>query len=145
MSQRSKSSALLQYVGMSFGWLIFMTFWVLVIGPYTDPRCNTSASFGFLPMAMVVPFLMLPLYALSVAVHAVFAFHKRRFDARARNGLLLFGLDAVFFIPFTAVSLIAFSPATHWDKSLYCFFLTCAIVLPWIITPVVNAQLLARR
>ena len=94
-------------------------------------------------MAMVVPFLMLSLYALSVAAHAVFAFYKRRFDARVRNGVPLFGLDAAFFIPFTAVSLIAFSPATHWDKSFHCFFLTCAIVLPWIITPVVNARLLA--
>jgi hypothetical protein len=143
MNRRSKSSTLLRYLGMSFGWLIFMTFWVLVIGPYTDPRCNTSASFGFLPMAMVVPFLMLPLYALSVAVHAVFAIYKRRFDARVRDGVPLFGLDAVFFIPFTLVSLIAFSPATHWDKSLHCFFLTCAIVLPWITTPVVNTRLLA--
>jgi hypothetical protein len=143
MNQRSKSSALLRYLGMSFGWLIFMTFWILIIGPYTDPRCNTSASFGFLPMAMVVPFLVLPLYALSVAVHTVFAFYRRRFDATVRDSVPLFGLDALFFIPFTVGSLIAFSPATHWDKSLHCFVLTCAIVLPWITTPVVNARLLA--
>ena len=143
VNQRSKSSALLRYLGMSFGWLVFMTVWALVVGPHTDPRCATSASFGFLPMAMVVPFLMLPLYVLSVAVHAVFAFHARRFDARAREGVPLFGRDAVFFVPFTVISLLAFSPATHWDKSLHCFLLTCAIVLPWIATPVTNARLLA--
>ena len=142
MIQRSKARALVQYLGMSLGWLIFMIFWALVIGPYTDPRCYTSASFGFLPAAMVVPFLILPLYVVSVGVHAVFAFYKKRFDARERNGVPLFGLDAVFFIPFAVLSLIAFAPATHWDKSLHCFFMTCAIVLPWIITPGVNVWLL---
>jgi hypothetical protein len=120
-----------------------MTLWVLVIVPYVNPLCYTSASFGFLPVAIVLPFLMLPLYLASVAVHAVFAFYKKRFDAREADGVPLFGLDALFFVPFTAVSLIAFMPATHWDKSVHCFLMTCAIVLPWILTPVVNTRLLA--
>ncbi len=143
MNQRSKSRALLQYFVTSLGWLILMTCWVLLIAPYADPQCYTSASFGFLPVAMVVPFLVLPLYAISVAAHAAFAFYQRRFDAREQNGVPLFGFDALFFIPFSVVSLIAFAPATHWDKSLHCFFMTCAITLPWIITPIVNGRLLA--
>jgi hypothetical protein len=145
MKPRSKSRALLLYLGTSFGWLILMTVWVLLIVPYIDPRCYTSASFGFLPVAIVVPFLMLPLYVVSVAVHAVFAFYKKRFDAREAEGVPLFGLDAVFFVPFTVLSLIAFMPATHWDKSLHCFLMTCAIVLPWILTPLINTRLLALK
>lgn len=120
-----------------------MTLWVLVIVPYLDPGCYTSASFGFLPVAIVIPFLLLPLYVLSAAVHAVFAFHKKRFNAREADGVPLFGLDAVFFVPFTVVSLIAFMPATHWDKSLHCFLMTCAFVFPWLVTPLVNTRILA--
>ena len=113
MRQRSRPRALLRYLGASFAWLVVMTAWVLVIVPYVDPLCYTSASFGFLPAAIVVPFLMLPLYLASVAIHAVFAFYQKRFDARQAEGVPLFGLDALFFVPFTVMSLIAFMPATH--------------------------------
>jgi len=143
MTQRSRAGALLQYLATSTGWLILMAFWPLLAGPHADPRCQTSASFGFLPAAMVVPFLILLLYAISVALHAVFAFRRSRLAARPRVGVALFGLDAGFFVPFAAVSLIAYLPAMHWDSSVHCFFWTLAIALPWIITPVVNARLLA--
>jgi len=145
MKPRSRSRALflLRYFGTSFVWLVLMTMWVLLTVPYLEPRCDTSASFGFLPAAMVVPFLMLPLYVITVALHAVFAFSTKRFDTRGADGVPLFGVDVLFFIPFTAVSLIAFMPATHWDKSLHCFLMTCAIVLPWLVTPLVNTRILA--
>ena len=142
MNRRSRFRALLLYVATSFGWLILMTTWVLLIVPYVDPHCY-PASFGYLRPAIVVHFLMLPLYAVSVAVHSVFAFSKKRFDAREAEGVPLLGLDAVFFVPFTVLSLIEFMPAAHWDKSLHCFLMACAIVLPWILTPVVNTRLLA--
>lgn len=143
MKQQSRARGLLRYLGMSVGWLVLMVGWALLVAPHTNPRCYTSASFGFLPAAIVVPFLMLPLYVVSVAVHAVVAFCKQRFEARARDGVSLFGLDAAFFIPFALVSLIALISATHWDRSLHCFLMTFAVALPWTITPVVNARLLA--
>jgi hypothetical protein len=135
---------LLQYLAMSFGWLISMAIWPLLVIPQIDPRCSTSTSFGFLPATMVVPFLTLLLYAASVAVHAVYAFRQQRFKARERGKVPLFGLDAAFFIPFSLLSLMALMSITNWNSSSHCFFMALAIALPWIATPVVNTRLLAR-
>jgi hypothetical protein len=126
---------------MSFAWLIMMALWALIIGPFTPPRCETSASFGFLPAAMVVPFLMLPLYAVSVVCHAVLAFRRTRRELRERAGVPLFGLDAAFFVPFVILSLIAFSPTMHLS-ALHCLVMAVVVALPWIITPIVNARIL---
>jgi hypothetical protein len=142
MPQRSRASGLMRYLAASFGWLILMVLWALFIGPLTDPRCYTSASFGFLPAAILVPFLMLPLYAISVGGHAVFAFRRARLITRAATGVLLFGLDALFFVPFVLLSLATFLSAIHWND-LDCLLTALIFALPWVITPLVNPRLLA--
>jgi len=134
---------LLQYLGMSFGWLILMAFWPLFVIPQIDPRCSTSTSFGFLPAAMVVPFLTLLLYAVSVAAHAGFAFRQQRCAARESGEVPLFGLDAAFFIPFSFLSLMGLMSVTYWNTSSHCFLMTFAVALPWIVTPAINTRLLA--
>lgn len=91
----------------------------------------------------MIPFLVLLLYVVTVAVHAMFAFHNRCFEARQRDGVPLFGVDAAFFVPFAAVSFLTLASAMHWDRSLYCSLMTFAVALPWIITPVIHARLLA--
>src|SRR5688572_4579329 len=114
---KTNFSGLLKYLGTSFGWLLLMALWPLLIVPQTEPRCHTSTSFGFLPAAIVVPFLTLLLYPVSVAVHAVFAFRKRRFA----EAVPLFGRDAAFFIPFTVLSVLGLMSVTNWATSVHCF------------------------
>lgn len=141
MNQQSKAAALLRYLGLSLAWLVVMVVWPLLIGPQTDPHCYTSATVGFLPAAMAVPFLILPLYVVSAAVHAVFALSRRRFEARARGEAPHFTIDALFFVPFTALAIAALAPGLHWSKSLHCFMAAFALALPWLVTPLFNARL----
>ncbi len=145
MTQRSRAPVLLRYLGLSFAWLVAMVAWPLVTGPHTDPHCYTSASFGFLPAAMVVPFLVLPLYAFSAVAHAAFAFSGRRFEAGALGRPASFTIGALFFIPFTGLATIMLASGFHWDRTPHCFFAVFTLALPWIVTPLVNAWLLVRN
>jgi hypothetical protein len=141
MKDRSKS--LLGYLGMSAGWLVAMAVWPLIVGPSTDPHCLTSASFGFLPAIMVIPFLILPLYLLSVAVHAVFAFRTARFAFVQRHGVALLGADALFFVPAVMIALLAYSSALRWSEAWHCSLAMFVLVLPWLIAPVANGRFLS--
>ncbi|MBI4274407.1 MAG: hypothetical protein HY659_06885 [Rhizobiales bacterium] len=138
----SRGGALGSYLGKSFVWLIALAAWPLFVGPQAGPQCTSTASFGFLPAVMVAPFLLLIVYVLSVLVHVVFLFWF--WPRAAAGGKKAYLTNAVFFSPVAALSVMVMTWALRWNASVYCSVITVVLVLPALITPLVNAVLLGR-
>lgn len=90
---------------------------------------------------MVVPFVALILFVISVIIHTPFAFRRRRFNDA--QGSVSRALDAAFFVPFAAFSTVLLAKAMRWDSSLHCFAVTAVLALPWLVTPWLATRLLA--
>jgi hypothetical protein len=140
MPGRSRTLGL--YLFKSFGWLVALAAWPLLVGPRLDPHCLSAASFGFLPALMVVPFLLLVVYLLGLFAHIAFEF------VFWQRGILLgrtaYVASAVFFLPYALLSIPAMLWALRWNASALCFAMTVVLLLPALLTPLVNAALFGR-
>jgi len=134
------------YILLSLGWFFAMGAWAFVAGPYVEPQCQAEVSFGFLPGIVVVLVAALMLYIVSFLAHGTVRFVAKRFIDSGPRKPSVFG-DAMFFVPFAGLSLLMLSAVMTWSSSLQCFLATAFLALPWLATPIVNAQLarLAQR